>query len=55
MPHPLLSQTDIDTYQRDGVIIARGLFEDHVETLRKGVERNMDSPGPYASNNDKAG
>ena len=55
MPHPLLSQTDIDTYQRDGVIIVRGLFKDHVETLRKGVERNMDSPGPYASNNDKAG
>ena len=55
MPHPLLTQDDIDTYQRDGVIIVRGLFADHVDALRAGVANNMDSPGPYASNNDKAG
>lgn len=55
MPHPLLSQSDIDTYQRDGVIVIRGLFIDHVETLRNGIAHNMDNPGPYASNNDKAG
>ncbi len=55
MPHPLLSQSDIDTYQRDGVVLIRGLFKDHVETLRNGITHNMDSPGPYASNNDKAG
>jgi ectoine hydroxylase-related dioxygenase (phytanoyl-CoA dioxygenase family) len=51
----LLTQDDIDTYQRDGVIIVRGLFADHVDALRAGVANNMDSPGPYASNNDKAG
>ena len=55
MPHPLLSQSDIDTYQRDGVVIIRGLFKDHVETLRAGIDRNMQAPGPYASNNDKVG
>lgn len=55
MPHPLLTQDDIDTYQRDGVLIIRGLFADHVDTLRAGIARNMDTPGPYASNNDKAG
>jgi len=55
MPDPLLSQQDIDTYQRDGVVVIRGLFADHVETLRAGIERNMSAPGPYASNNDKAG
>ncbi|THH37136.1 phytanoyl-CoA dioxygenase [Aliishimia ponticola] len=46
---------DIDTYARDGVVLLRGLFADHVETLRAGVARNLDAPGPYASNNDKAG
>jgi ectoine hydroxylase-related dioxygenase (phytanoyl-CoA dioxygenase family) len=55
MPHPLLTQDDIDTYQRDGVVIVRGLFADHVEALRAGITRNIDAPGPYASNNDKAG
>ena len=41
MPHPILTQSDIDTYQRDGVVIIRGLFKDHVETLRAGIARNM--------------
>lgn len=49
--HPLVTQADIDTYQRDGVVLIRGLFADHVETLRKGVERNMAEPGPYAAEN----
>lgn len=55
MPHALLNRDDIDAYQRDGVIIIRGLFAGHVETLRAGIQRNMADPGPYASNNDKAG
>ena len=55
MPHPLITQSDIDTFQRDGVVIVRGLFADHVDALRAGIERNMAEPGPYASNNDKAG
>ena len=55
MPHPLLTQDMIDTYQRDGVIVIRGLFKEHVETLRKGVARNMEEPGPFASENKKEG
>lgn len=50
-----VTTSDIDTYQRDGVVLIRGLFADHVDTLRKGVERNIADPGPYASNNEKAG
>ena len=55
MTHPLLSPADIDTFQRDGVVLVKGLFADHVETLRRGVAANMAAPGPYASDNDKAG
>ena len=55
MPHPLVTQDHIDAYQRDGVVLVRGLFADHVDALRAGVERNMADPGPYASNNDRAG
>ena len=50
-----VSQDLIDTYQRDGVVCIRGLFADHVEALRAGVQANMEAPGPYASENDKAG
>ncbi|WP_166417242.1 phytanoyl-CoA dioxygenase family protein [Cochlodiniinecator piscidefendens] len=55
MIHPLLTQEQIDAYQRDGVVVVKGLFKDHVETLRAGVEKNMTEPGPYAAENLKAG
>lgn len=55
MTHPLISPDDIETYQRDGVVLVRGLFATHVDTLRRGVARNMAEPGPYASENQKAG
>ena len=55
MTHPLLTDENIKQFQEDGVTVIRGLFADHVETLRAGVERNMNEPGPYASNNYKEG
>lgn len=55
MPHALVRLSDIEAYQRDGVVLIKGLFKDHVDTLRKGIARNMETPGPYASNNDKKG
>ena len=53
--HPLITQDHIETYQRDGVVLIKGLFADHVETLRAGIERNMTEPGPYAAENLKEG
>lgn len=53
--HPLISQADIDTYQADGVVLIRGLFGDHVDSLRAGVARNMAEPGPFSSTNDRKG
>ena len=55
MPHPLVSAADIETYRSDGVVIIRGLFADHVDALREGIARNMDAPGPYASENKRDG
>ncbi|KEJ96532.1 Ectoine hydroxylase-related dioxygenase, phytanoyl-CoA dioxygenase (PhyH) family [Pseudosulfitobacter pseudonitzschiae] len=52
---PIVTQDQIDAYRRDGVVLVRGLFADHVETLRAGVARNMDEPGPYASENKREG
>ena len=53
--HPLLTQEHIDIYQRDGVVLIKGLFEDHVDLIRAGIEHNMTEPGPFASENLKEG
>jgi ectoine hydroxylase-related dioxygenase (phytanoyl-CoA dioxygenase family) len=55
MTHPLITEDHITTFQNDGVVLIKGLFKDHVETLRRGIEANMAQPGPYASENLKAG
>lgn len=55
MVHPLITPEHVEQYQRDGVVLIRGLFADQVELLRAGVAENMENPGPYASNNEKAG
>jgi len=49
--HPLLTQAHIDTYQRDGVVLIKGLFADWIEPLRDGVAENMAKPGTYAAEN----
>ena len=53
--HALLTQDHIDAFQTDGVVLIKGLFADHVETLRAGIDRNMAEPGPYAAENLKVG
>lgn len=50
-----MTPDQVEDYQRDGVVMIPGLFAEHVDRLRVGVERNMAAPGPYASNNEKAG
>ncbi|MEL6607448.1 MAG: phytanoyl-CoA dioxygenase family protein [Pseudomonadota bacterium] len=53
--HALVTQDDVDAFQRDGVVVIRGLFADHVDALRAGVDVNMRDPGPYAAENLKEG
>lgn len=45
----------VAAYQRDGVVLIRGLWGDWVEEIRAGIERNMAEPGPYAAENLKPG
>ena len=44
-----------DAFRELGAICLRGVFTDWVETLRDGIERNHDEPGPYFSENVVAG
>ncbi|MCW1933232.1 phytanoyl-CoA dioxygenase family protein [Pararhodobacter zhoushanensis] len=55
MSHPLVTDADVEAYQRDGAVVIRGLWADWVEPLRAGIARNMDEPGPYAAENLKPG
>ncbi len=47
MPHPLITQADIETYQRDGVLLINGLFADYIKPLRAGIKANMAAPSPF--------
>ena len=42
-----VDQHQVDAFERDGVVILRGVFSDWIETLRAGVEFNMNNPGPF--------
>ncbi len=43
-----VSPADVDTFQRDGVILLKNLFPEWVEPLRAGLQRNMDEAQNYA-------
>jgi len=55
MTAPLVTPTQVDTFERDGVVLIRGLFADHVEAIRAGIERNLADPGDHAAENLTAG
>lgn len=46
-----VTEEQIEDFARDGAVLIKGLFADHVDTLRAGVARNMAEPGPYAAEN----
>ena len=52
---PSVTQQHIDDYARDGAVLIKGLFADHVDDIIAGIAMNMDSPGPYAAENLRPG
>ena len=46
-----ISQHQIKTFQRDGVILIKGLFHNYVDKIRLGIERNLIEPGQYGEEN----
>ena len=55
MTHQLITQKHIDDYQKDGVVLIKGLFKDYVQTLRDGIEANMAEPSEFGAENLKQG
>lgn len=50
-----LTDVDIERFEKDGVLLMRGVFSDWVDTLRNGVEKNMQEPGPWSREYNQAG
>jgi len=50
-----ITDKQIETYQRDGVLFLPGLFRDWTDILAKGIEKNMTEPGPHGAENLKPG
>jgi ectoine hydroxylase-related dioxygenase (phytanoyl-CoA dioxygenase family) len=48
LPQIATDANDIEVFQRDGVVLLRGLFADWVDTLRAGLQRNLENPGQFA-------
>lgn len=42
-----ITEADVEAYQRDGAVCLRGVFADWVETLIRGLDANLEAPGPY--------
>lgn len=47
----LITQEHIDTFQRDGVVLVKGLFNGYVDTICEGIEENLMHPGVHAAEN----
>ena len=48
LPEYIADADDIETFQRDGVVVLRGVFTDWVDRLRAGLQRNLDDPQSFA-------
>ena len=47
MTHPLITYDHIDAFQKDGVVLIKGLFKDYVENLKTGIEANIANPSDF--------
>ena len=43
----MTSATQIEEFRRDGVVLLKGFFSDWIDSLRRGVDKNMRDPGPW--------
>ena len=44
----VINQSDIRSFNEDGVVILRGVFSEWIETLIKGAERHIENPSERA-------
>ena len=42
--HKLITDEHVQSFQRDGVVLIKGLFADYVDIIRSGIEHHNGSP-----------
>ena len=47
----MVNKSTIEFFQDDGIAFIPGLFKPHAKSLRVGVQKNIDEPGPFAAEN----
>ncbi len=47
----MMTEAEIEAFQRDGAIVLRGVLADWVDVMAEGIARNMAEPSQYASEN----
>ena len=47
-PSMSLSTSQVEEFKTQGVVLLQGVFADWVDVLRKGIDSNMQNPGPWA-------
>ena len=48
LPEIDVDSNDVETFQRDGVVLLPGLFAEWVDRLRAGLQRNLEDPQQFA-------
>lgn len=51
MKSELVTLKHVEDFQRDGAVLIKGLFRQYVDIICKGIEKNMNDPGPYGAEN----
>ena len=51
MKNKFLTDDDVKTFEKEGVILIKGLFSNFIDVISRGIEKNLSCPGPYAAEN----
>ena len=53
--HSLITARHIEDYQRDGVVLIKGLFAGYIDLVRDGIEAKYAVPRPLCSRKSETG
>ena len=51
MKNKFLTDDDVKTFEKEGVVLIKGLFSNFIDVISRGIEKNLSCPGPYAAEN----
>ena len=46
-----VNSNDIESFERDGVVLIKGLFSGFIDQITTGIDKNLSNPGKYAAEN----